>query len=116
MGKIEQRKAVRYAVDVAAEVYLPGTVLAARTRNLSSTGVCLDVAQALAEGMTVGVSLFFTADGIEDPDAEPLNVRAQVIWCSEREDAGFSAGARFEGVTDPKAALIADFLAALDEQ
>ena len=116
MGIIEQRSATRYTVAVAAEVYLPNTVLPGRTRNLSSTGVCLDVEQELAEGITVGVSLFFTADGIEDPDAEPLNVRAKVIWCSEREDTGFSAGARFEDVTEQQTVLIGNFLAALEEQ
>jgi hypothetical protein len=115
MGTIEQRSATRFSVEVAAEVYTPKSVLPASTRNLSSTGVCLDVEQGLKEGITVGVSLFFTADGIEDPDAEPLNVKAKVMWCTEREDTGFSAGARFEDVTDHKAKLLGDFLAALGE-
>ena len=116
METIEKRSATRYPVAVAAEVYLPNIVLPARTRNLSSTGVCLDVERELAEGVTVGVSLFFTADGIEDPDAEPLNVKATVIWCSEREDTGYSAGTRFEDVTEQQTVLIDAFLAALEEK
>jgi hypothetical protein len=115
MGMIEQRDATRFDVEVAAEVYTPKAVLPARTRNMSSTGVCLDIDQGLEEGITVGVSLFFTTDGIEDPDAEPLNVKAKIMWCTEREDTGFSAGTRFEDVTDHHAEIIGNFLTALTE-
>jgi hypothetical protein len=113
MRTIEQRGATRFEVEVAAEVYTPKAVLPARTRDMSSTGVCLDLDQGLEEGITVGVSLFFTTDGIEDPDAEPLNVKAKVMWCTEREDTGFSAGTRFEDVTDHSAELLGNFLSAL---
>ncbi|HPN83536.1 MAG TPA: PilZ domain-containing protein [Spirochaetota bacterium] len=93
---IDQRQAKRYDVEVSAEVYTASAVLPASTRNLSATGVCLDVPSELAEGGTVGVSLFLTTDGIEDPDAEPLNIRAKVVWTSPREDEGFSSGLRFD--------------------
>ena len=116
MGTIDQRKAERYDVAVSAEVYTAEEVLSASTRNLSETGVCFDLAQSLGEDATVGVSLFLISDGIEDPDAEPLNVKAKVIWCSEREDTGFSAGARFEDVTEQQAQLIGNFRAELEEQ
>ena len=115
MGVIEQRKQARYDVEVAAEVYTPNAVLSAKTRNLSTTGVCLDLSEVLDEGSTVGVSLFFTSDGIEDPDAEPLNIKASVIWCSERDDSGFSAGARFEEMNEGSTGLLKEFLSALDE-
>jgi hypothetical protein len=115
MGTIEQRRATRFDVEVAAEVYTSKAVYPANTSNISSTGVCLDLEQGLEEGITVGISLFFTADGIEDPDGEPLNVKARVIWCSEREDTGFSAGARFEEITGQKATLLSNFLSALGE-
>jgi len=110
---IEQRRATRYDVEVSAEVYTTEAVLPASTRNLSETGVCFDVDQELQEDGTVGVSLFLVSDGIEDPDAEPLNIRAKVIWCSEREDTGFSAGMRFEELDDKGASVIKDFLSQL---
>jgi hypothetical protein len=93
---VEQRRATRYEVTVSAEVYTVEAVLPASTRNLSETGVCFDLEHELTEDSTVGVSLFLVADGIEDPDAEPLNIKASVIWCTERDDGGFSAGMRFD--------------------
>lgn len=115
MGSIEQRRDARFNVEVAAEVYTEKEVLTANTRNLSNTGVCLDINSGLPEGSTVGVSLFLTSDGIEDPDVEPLNFRANVIWCTERDDSGFSAGARFEGLTEADAVQLDHFLNALGE-
>ena len=113
MGRIEQRLSARFNVEVAAEVYTPKEVLSAGTRNLSASGVCLDLSTGLEEGSVVGVSLFFTSDGIEDPDAEPLNVRAKVIWCAQKDGASYSAGAHFQGMTAENQKLLNDFLSAL---
>jgi hypothetical protein len=109
----ELRRAIRYEVGVSAEIYTTDAVLPASTRNLSDSGVCVDIARALPEDADIGVSLFLVADGIEDPDAEPVNLRAKVIWCSERDDTGFSAGMRFEGIGDAETGAISSFLARL---
>ncbi len=92
----EFRRSARYDVEVSAEVYTTDAVFAASTRNLSDTGVRLNLPMELKEGITIGVSLFLTTDGIEDPDAEPLNIKAKVIWSSPRGDSGFSSGLRFD--------------------
>jgi c-di-GMP-binding flagellar brake protein YcgR len=113
MGRIEQRLSARFNIEVAAEVYTPKEVMAAGTRNLSATGVCLDLRSVLEEGGTVGISLFFTSDGIEDPDAEPLNLRAKVIWCAQKDNASWSAGARFEDMDEIKQQQLNTFLATL---
>ncbi len=113
MGTIEQRRAARFEIEVSAEVYTLNAVLPANTRNLSNTGACLDLTEALQEGTTIGVSLFLTSDGIEDPDVEPLNLKANIIWCTEREDRGFSAGTRFEALTQEDKVLLEKFLTAL---
>jgi hypothetical protein len=110
---IEQRHAARYSVEVAAEVYTPESVLPAKTRNLSETGVCFDLSAPLLEDAIVGVSLFLVSDGIEDPDAEPLNIRASVVWCSDREDGGTSAGMRFVDVDERSSQVITHFLSQL---
>ncbi|MCP4606775.1 MAG: PilZ domain-containing protein [Proteobacteria bacterium] len=115
MGIIEQRRTARFDIEVAAEVYTPNEVLPANTRNLSNTGVCLDITKAIREGSVVGVSLFFTSDGIEDPDMEPLNLKANVIWCTERDDSGYSVGAHFDEMTSEHIAMLAEFLSALGE-
>ncbi len=113
MGRIEQRLSARFNIEVAAEVYTKKDVLAAGTRNLSATGVCLDLPSMLEEGSTVGVSLFFTSDGIEDPDADPVNLRAKVIWCAQKDNESWSAGARFEEVNESQQQQLNTFLATL---
>ncbi|MBN2804621.1 MAG: PilZ domain-containing protein [Deltaproteobacteria bacterium] len=103
----ELRRSTRYDVEVSAEVYTPTAQYAASTRNLSDSGVCLDVPDELAENSEIGVSLFLTTDGIEDPDAEPLNIKARVIWTSPRDDFGFSSGLRFDHSDSSKEAIAA---------
>jgi hypothetical protein len=100
MVKSDQRNEARFDMEVSAEVYAPNAVLQANTRNLSDSGVCLDIKEALNEGSVVGISLFFTSDGIEDPDSEALNLKADVIWCTERDDFGYSIGANFSAYLD----------------
>jgi hypothetical protein len=106
----ELRRAVRFDVDVSAEIYTADAVLPASTRNLSDSGVCVDIGRPLSEDAEIGVSLFLVADGIEDPDAEPVNLRAKVVWCSERDDTGFSAGMRFESIGEAETGAISTFL------
>jgi c-di-GMP-binding flagellar brake protein YcgR len=112
----ELRQAERYDVDVAAEVYTRDAVLPAKTRNLSETGVCLDLTLELTEQIETGVSLFLVTDGIEDPDAEPLNIKAKVIWCSQRDDGGFSAGLRFSDLSVEGQTAIKGFLLQLQNR
>ncbi len=109
----DHRRATRFDVEVSAEVYTSESVLPAAARNLSETGVCFDVSQELAEDSMVGVSLFLTSDGIEDPDAEPLNIKANVVWCTEREDTGYSAGMRFKDIDEKGENTLKDFLSQL---
>ncbi len=115
MGVIEQRQAARFDVEVAAEVYTAKSVLPANTRNLSPTGVCLDTDSPMEEGSVIGVSLFLTSDGIEDPDIEPLNLKARVIWSTETDESSHSTGARFEELGEDEEAMLKKFLAALGE-
>ena len=110
---IDKRQAVRYDVEVNAEVYTREAVLLAHTRNLSNTGVCLDLNTELKEKSVVGVSLFLVVDGIEDPDAEPLNIKANVVWSSERDHGGFSSGLHFDTADEKATRAIALFLSQL---
>jgi hypothetical protein len=106
----DKRQAVRYDIEVNAEVYTRDAVLLAQTRNLSNTGVCLDLKSELKENSVVGVSLFLVIDGIEDPDSEPLNIKANVIWSSERDHGGFSSGLHFNTDNEAATRAISDFL------
>jgi hypothetical protein len=116
MGMTEQRQAERFEVELSAEVTNGEAVISAQTRNLSNTGICLDLNKSLDEGSTIAVTLFLIEDGIEDPDVEPLNLQAGVIWCGERDDEGFSAGCRFDDLSGPVNDQIKLFLSELGEE
>lgn len=111
----EQRKTPRYSVEVAAEVEVDGEVLVASTLNLSRGGVGLVLDRPIDEGTRVGVMLFLTQDGIEDPDEEPFEAPGLVAWGAEQEPGRFVAGVRFESVSPPQAAQLERFLAAIGE-
>lgn len=104
------RKDRRYEVELAAEVDSKGEALLAATRNLSKGGVCLDVEKPLDEGQTFGVSLFLTLEGIEHADSDALTVHAKVIWCSAREDGGYTAGMQFGTLSANQTAAVESFL------
>jgi PilZ domain-containing protein len=108
-----ERSYPRYPVELAAEVNLRGEVLLAATRNLSRGGVCIDVERPLAEGATLVLSLFLTLEGIEDADTDAINVKAAVVWCSEREDGGYTAGLQFASLAEPEKDRVEEFLARL---
>ncbi|MBI2894801.1 MAG: PilZ domain-containing protein [Deltaproteobacteria bacterium] len=108
-----ERKDRRFEVELAAEVDVQGEVLLAATRNLSRGGVCLDVERPLTEGEPLDLSLFLTLDGIEEADTDALSVRATVVWCSEREEEGFTAGLQFGALNPSDAAMVERFLARL---
>lgn len=108
------RRDLRYDVELAAEVDAAGEPLLAATRNLSKGGVCLDVERALPEGETLGVSLFLTLEGIEQADNEALVVPAKVVWCTERDDGGFTAGMQFAALTPAQVRAVESFLRTLE--
>jgi c-di-GMP-binding flagellar brake protein YcgR len=112
----EQRRAKRYDVEIAAEVYTTEAVFSAQTRNLSESGICLIIEELISEGTVVGLSLFLTMDGIEDPDQEPLNIKAEVVWCTEQDDSGYMAGAQFAEITAEQDSSLKRFLAACEQQ
>lgn len=94
----ENRLHHRYSVEVAAEVTLNERVIAAATQNVSKGGVGLILDEELPEGTEVMLSLFFTQDGIEDPDDAPFEVGATVAWSAPSDDGTFIAGARFDAL------------------
>ena len=105
-----ERRDRRFNVELAAEVDAQGEALLAATRNLSKGGVCLDVEQALEEGATLGVSLFLTLEGIEHADHDALTLQARVIWCSARDDGGYTAGMQFGTLSPAQQAAVDAFL------
>jgi len=112
---IEQRKEKRYEVSVTAEIFLPGRVLEATTRNLSRSGVCFECEPLLQEGATVAATLYLTVDGIEDAATAPLKVTTQVQWTSELDDTRGLVGARFVNLDEASQKTLDRFLSVLGE-
>jgi len=115
MSAQENRRAFRYPVDVAAEVLVGKRVVPVRTKNLSETGVCLVSRQPLPEGETVSLNLFLTVDGIEDPDAPPLDVGASIIWASPGNQDDHIAGCHFADLDGEKVRILQMFLGQVQE-
>lgn len=111
----EQRRHARYSVEVAAEVEIGAEVLVASTMNISSGGVGIVSDRSLEEGSSVNVMLFLTQDGIEDPDEEPFEAPAKVMWAAEQEPGKHVSGLRFDDITGEQKGQLQRFLAALGE-
>jgi c-di-GMP-binding flagellar brake protein YcgR len=112
---VENRKHPRYLVEIAAEITIGPNVWAGAAQNISEGGVGLVIEHALEEGATIGVTLFLTQDGIEDPDQEPFEVHAQVSWCAPRDEGTHVAGVRFAPLSPAQRAHLQRFIAALAE-
>jgi c-di-GMP-binding flagellar brake protein YcgR len=111
----EQRQHTRYPVEVGAEVHVDGHMRAASTKDLSSGGAALILDRPLEENSRIALTLFLTQDGIEDPDEEPFEAEAVVVWSAERDDEHHIAGVRFDGVAAAQQQQLGRFLAAVAE-
>jgi c-di-GMP-binding flagellar brake protein YcgR len=109
----EQRQFPRYPVEVAAEIHVGKEVAVAATRDISSGGVSLIIDHPLGEGQKINLTLFLTQDGIEDPDEDPFEAQATVMWSAERDGGSFTAGIRFDKVTPAQNAHLGRFLTAI---
>lgn len=111
----DQRQFKRYSIEIKGEVFTGKEMLSASTKNLSEGGICLIVSKPLNEGDSVGVSLFLTEDGIEDPERAPLNLEGKVIWCAEQDQGDFAIGARFVNVQSNDLIELQTFLELIEE-
>lgn len=113
MTESENRRAPRFEISVSAEVSMGKHVIPMQTKNLSETGVCLVGRTPLPEGGEVTLNLILTEDGIEDPDAPPLQVGASVIWASPGNDDDHLAGCHFSDLDGDKVRILQTFLGQL---
>ena len=109
----ENRQHPRYPIEVAAEIHVGKEVAVASTKDISNGGVSLLVDHALQEKQKINLTLFLTQDGIEDPDEEPFEAQATVMWSAERDGGAFTAGVRFDRISPAQQAHLGRFLAAL---
>jgi len=70
---------------------------------------------ALQEGATIELALILTQDGIEDPNEEPFESKASVMWSAPTEDGKAMMGLRFAQVAPDQRRRLQRFLTALTE-
>jgi len=109
----EKREFQRFTVEVHGEVEIDGDVVAAATNDVSKGGCGLIVDRPVPEGGQVRITLFLTQDGIEDPDEDPFETVAKVMWMAPRDDGSYAAGLQFGNLSPAREMLLAHFLHAI---
>ena len=107
----ETRRHKRFAVDVEAVVHASGENFAARTRDLSKSGICLITSKALKGGEWVVIELVLAFG--ENTFSEPLRLDARVVWCTAI-GSSFQVGAMFNVLPHENADFLDMFLRYLD--
>jgi c-di-GMP-binding flagellar brake protein YcgR len=90
-------RAPRFAVRVAAEITLGTAVISGTTRNLSATGVCIELDRTVTEGSELGMRLIAVEEDIED-ESRGLQLTGRVQWAAE-SDNGYAIGVQFLNLT-----------------
>ncbi len=99
---------------MSAEVRTTQTVFTATTRDLSEGGAGLTADRPFDEGAEVVLGLFLVVDDVES-DTPPLWVKARVVWTSEIKDGRYTAGVRFEVITDDQRTWLRQVLQEIDK-
>jgi hypothetical protein len=110
-GTAADRQHERVTVNLSAEVTAPRYAFTASTLDLSVGGAALECELPLNEGENVRLALFFVFEGIEDERTPPLVVGARVQWTGENDDGAFTAGVRFDEITDAQKQWLSRVLA-----
>ena len=111
-----RRKHLRYNVAVAAEVLLDGDTCAGETRDISMGGVSVSLDRQIEEKSSVELALILTQDGIEDPDEEPFETKADVMWNAPSDSGSWMIGLRFANLNKANQGQLQRFIDALAKQ
>jgi c-di-GMP-binding flagellar brake protein YcgR len=101
-----RRQFTRVPIRMSAEVHLDGEVFTATTRDLSEGGVGIELRESLPEGKEVTLGLYLVVDDVEDERAPALWVKGRVTWTAEIDNARYTAGIRFEVITEEQKAWV----------
>ena len=111
-----RRKHIRYNVAVAAELMLDGDTCAGETRDISMGGVSVAVDRKIKENSSIELALILTQDGIEDPDEEPFETKADVMWNAPSDSGAWMIGLRFSNLGKAHANQLQRFIDALSQE
>jgi hypothetical protein len=108
----DTRRHPRFNVELEAVVKTAhGNQLAARTRDLSRSGICLITEASLSVGEPLGVQLVLSFGS--NTFSEPLRLDAHVVWCTAITKV-YQVGAMFDDLTDEHVEFLDLFLRFLD--
>ncbi len=108
-------RAPRHPLRLAAELKHPAFNTSGMTRNLSTGGACVEVAQPIAEGTPLDVVLFVVEDDIETEGGSRLALQATVQWMAE-SDRAYQVGLKWVSPSPAQIASLTRALSAIDPE
>jgi hypothetical protein len=109
-----QARAPRIRIRLSAEVKLDNKTLAGVTRNLSVSGVCVELDRLVPEGKELAMRLFIVEDEIETEGARGLDLTGTVQWTAEA-DRGYAVGIKFVNMSPQQSQQLQNALRAVGE-
>ncbi len=108
----ELRRHPRVSVDLQADIHTSdGRRLAARTRDISRSGICIITSSPLSPGGRLRIELVLLLG--PSSSSEPLQISARVVWCTAISGS-FQIGAKFDKLSAKDASFLDMFLRYLD--
>lgn len=109
-----QARAPRLSVRLSAELQHDNKTLAGTTRNLSISGVCVEIDRMIPEGQQLALRLFIVEDEIETEGARGLDLKGTVQWTAEA-DRGYAVGIKFARLTPQQEKQLQNALRAIGD-
>jgi Tfp pilus assembly protein PilZ len=113
MSGADKRVFPRFACALAVELVTPdGGIHSGVSRNLSRGGICLETVDAVSGGeeVVVRVTLVFA----DARSSEPLELPAQVVWCTSF-GSSYQIGTQFRRLSEDRATYLDMFLRYLEQ-
>ncbi len=107
----DARQHRRFQADIQVSVTVGDRKLAARTRDISRSGLCLISTEEIAHESAIVVELVltFAAGGV----SEPLRLRGRTAWCTAMFGS-FQVGVMFIDVNEERGRYLDMFMGLLD--
>jgi c-di-GMP-binding flagellar brake protein YcgR len=108
-----RRQYQRFQVAVTAELDVAGETRVGETRDISLGGASVLVNCQLEEKQTIDLALILTQDGIEDPNEDPFETKANIMWSAPSDGGQFMIGLRFVELSPNKSEQLKRFIDAM---
>ena len=108
-----EREHPRYAHEAAVKFKVGGRTFEGRTRNVSRGGLCATVVDAIPVGTDVELEMVLVFD--DDLQSDALRVPAQVVWCTQVDEAN-QIGVAFRPLDARREERLDLFLSFLDDR